>query len=254
MTAKTVMRINDISTLLYAAEFTSKDWGHVWWRGQADSRWCLQPRVSRSTTLEAVERSLAREFQAKAHTRYANCPDQDDYPGWLFLMQHYGLPTRLLDWSESPLVALFFAVREMQADCGALFALTPLGLNENQLHKPGLVPPHGSRIDQLVEPVFDERLSFSPSIVAVATKEIDNRMLIQQSQFTFHGSDMPLDQVTQEETFLVRFDVPSAAKTKIWQELALLGIRESTLFPDLEHLARELTVKYDYGVYGVNPS
>ena len=58
----------------------------------------------------SYELRLLRKFRARAHLRHHTCPDYFDYFGWLSLMRHYGLPTRLLDWSESPLVAAYFAM------------------------------------------------------------------------------------------------------------------------------------------------
>jgi FRG domain len=85
----------------------------VWWRGQP-LMGKLVPRIHRKPDNRLVEQSAILEFRSKARTRHSSCPQEDDLPAWLFLMQHYRLPTRLLDWSESPLVAAYFAVTDME--------------------------------------------------------------------------------------------------------------------------------------------
>src|SRR5690242_15177583 len=102
----------------------------VWFRGHADEKWTLLPAYQRLET-PPPESTLINKFKQSANYLVTQAPDRNDKFGWLFLMQHYSCPTRLLDWTESALAGLFFAVREKADLDGALWMLFPLRLNRN---------------------------------------------------------------------------------------------------------------------------
>ena len=92
----------------------------IWiFRGHKSTEYQLEPRIERENRgkdcdWSALESMLLVEFQSKARM-YMNAydlPDAPDKPSWLALMQHYGVATRLLDFSYSPYVALYFALRD----------------------------------------------------------------------------------------------------------------------------------------------
>ncbi|MBI3940331.1 MAG: FRG domain-containing protein [Acidobacteria bacterium] len=78
----------------------------LWWRGEVEACWDLLPKVFRCNPegrrlfLSKDEASMIIRFKEYAPARYANCPQTSSKHEWLFLAQHYGLPTRLLDWSR----------------------------------------------------------------------------------------------------------------------------------------------------------
>jgi len=98
---------------------------NLWWRGHAEQEWLLDPKVYRNNYTPWDEYNFIWTFEQQAPVRYPNWPE--DRARRLTLMQHYGLPTRLLDWSFSLFTALYFSVCNKKKDDknGLLWALDP---------------------------------------------------------------------------------------------------------------------------------
>ena len=80
----------------------------------------------------------------------------------------------------------------------------------------------------------------SKIIVAINSFQSDIRMMVQLSEFTLHGVPTSIEELPNKENFLVQFIIPKAAKSKLKRVLNVFGFSESTLFPDLEHLAADV--------------
>jgi len=245
--------VDSIGGLIDAVRSLKRETRWRWWfRGHAAAAWELRPGIHRGYSLQQ-ERYMAQEFRMRAGLRHGRVPPYEDYAGWLSLMQHYGLPTRLLDWSRSPLIAAFFAAEPAMAHVATaaeteacIWALAPGALNESQGYEPLLYPLSGYKLRDLLRPAF--RGDQGPErIVAAMPIESDMRMVTQLGAFTIHGSSACLDQFEGADEWLRRLVVPADAVPRIAEELEHLGVTLSGLFPDLGNLARELKARYKPG-------
>lgn len=182
-----------------------------WWRGHSVSTWKLCPSVLREDGFgDNYESNIAQHFMLGAQARYPDCPDIKDAASWLFLMQHYGLPTRLLDWTGSILIATYFAVRdeEHHNQDGAVWAIVGSFLNEDQVGKRMFLAPTNEHASRLFHEVYGEQLG-EPSnrIVATNSFQSDVRMMVQLSEFTLHGVATPIEELPNKEKILMRFTI-----------------------------------------------
>ena len=245
------LQIVDLATLEEVLQEAPQPFGGVFpaWRGHSDESWSLRAEVFRTgpNGRPFQEISLIRSFMAHAESRSHRCPAPSDKLGWLLLARHYGLPTRLLDWSRSPLVSLYFACADHTKN-GCLWAVKEAAVNAVSMMTQRLMAPDEPPVTRLVDRAFDvDRQGNSGQglrnrVIFSGTREIDPRVLAQQASFSIHDDDIDLATVdlNVKHKWRIKYIVPVAAKPRLQDLLFALGITKMTLFPDLGTLAEQL--------------
>ncbi len=232
--SKKVQSISDLLTNL--KDDTAKYSGQVWYRGHSLATWPLQPSFMRKKK-KASEFTILSRFKQNASLLINRPPSS--YFDWLFQMQHYGVPTRLLDWTESPLTALYFAVDDVKHSKkdGALWMLFPTELNK---HSKIYSDEHFyiPSFDDLVLKNYDpETLNQDPNtkllpLAAIASRN-NARMQAQLGVFTIsHRDETPIENIG-DKSHIIKYIIPKAKKVEIKRELGLLGINKFQVFPEL---------------------
>jgi hypothetical protein len=238
--------------------------GKNWYRGHSKEFRNLIPKVFRieyhlnRAFNSKYESSTVEEFKRVAPSIINNLPSQRDYISWLFIMQHHGFPTRLLDWSENILVALFFSILDSYDDNGEIWSMYPLKLNEYS-GIDGIALPDHSKIRYLSKEPFHNSpdkllkmcsLSERPNIpIALLPSLFLPRITGQLSAFTIHpetDGQNSIDKIINDDASLVRYVIPKELKSEFEEKLRFLGISYRTLFPDLEGLSSDFKRKGKY--------
>ncbi|MFO0954122.1 MAG: FRG domain-containing protein [Isosphaeraceae bacterium] len=222
-------------------------------RGQSNAEWDnLQPSLARvlkgRTSKEAMEleKMALREFkrQAHPHVDLKTFDSRDDPMEWWPWMQHYRAPTRLLDWTASPFVALYFAVSGNRDKDGVVWLFHPSGLNHEMESrypdaKPNPVTPSGWSHH------WPETAFFEPKSPACLywfhSLFPDQRMVAQQGSFTIcfqpladHadviGSATPIPGKIQHQKLLI----PRKLKGEFLLRLHNMNIAAHSLYPGIE--------------------
>ena len=247
--SRAAIKITSIAELLSEVLlFAKAGVGDVWFRGRVNSDWRLSPHAYR-VEHTFHEQECVSSFRLNAPARHEPTPEWEDWAGWLSLMQHYGLPTRLLDWTRSPLNAAFFACFDIHGKVSgsdaAIWALTPRYVNALTFNTPQILPlsNDNAQIRDFMLGAF-ENDNVPPSaylgICAVTPQHRNTRMLVQQSVFTLHKNIIPLDKVPDFADTHVKFVIPSEKKQSLLEELELIGISASSLYPDLTYLSTDI--------------
>jgi len=249
----------------------------VLFRGHSDKdslSYPLLPKIHRkeySDKEKYRELHLAGSFYVKAKALMQNAPRSKDYLFWITRMQHYGLPTRLLDWTKSLLVALFFAVKNERKHGidGCIWMLNPNALNKKMKHYEGIFPMVSRDCQNYLVPAFHREPKFNlltPStkggkeiengideyfekkpVIACWAEENDLRMMMQQSAFTIHALPKSLEElIDDEDEILYKIIIPYKKKPTLLQQLEICGISVIDVFPDIETLAKLLDKGFSF--------
>jgi hypothetical protein len=256
--------------------FDTQQWA---FRGQSNADWDLSPSLERalqakrelqkvSIIEEAEESDLLTQFKRRASHYLSDTPAEDDDLEWLALMQHHGAPTRLLDWTRSPYVGLFFAIEEAElGQPAALWAVHTGALErdaEDKLGKLGPAyyrqePTDGKDFNRWFARVFLTRNSglstteAPPNIVLpLAPLRMNARLTIQQGIFLsangmrHQGFQRRVEAILREnreqrsrEKIMFKLTI-EGDRLRMLQELASMNINLSTLFPGIDGFARSL--------------
>ncbi len=233
----------------------------LWYRGCGRASDRLVPGLYRHPTrtnlqeVENLERQLVTRFRQRSipyHTR-----DLKDPWDTLFFMQHYGVPTRLLDWTENPLIALHFALMaayrhkgitktERRLKSAVVWVLDPEGWNRSALrhlsYSGGPLTPGDEALKGYTPLASVASMSKYP--VALYGAHNSSRIVAQQGVFAIFGRErIAMERLARHHGFdgreLRRLSIPSGNLMNMRKSLLGHGITESVVFPDLEGLARE---------------
>jgi hypothetical protein len=245
-------RVASLSDYLAVLSGLLSDEDRFWFRGHSEPEWGLTPSALRYRKIAkrdaAIE--LLRDFRRVAEIKLPRPPQPDESLKWLQLAQHFGIPTRLLDWTESATMALYFAClrTSVQETDGIVFLFNPRHLSRLRGRR------DKTSLDAHLEPSLirnyfslrgkrDARVG----LPTIAIKPVWNseRLMIQRGVFTLHGSrNFGLDD--HQAPSLVAIPILREVKAKLRTELGRTGVDEMTVFPELEHACRHL--KNDCGL------
>lgn len=220
----------------------------LWFRGHASVDYALQPTVYRTPYTWKNELPLLHQFKARA-ARFIDSPPTTDIE-WLFIMQHHSTPTRLLDWSENALVSLAFAT-QYRSDASAgkdatVWCLNPQKLNENVRFSAYDDEPIPNICDNKeLQTMFESPRQDYP--VAIIGPQNTDRIIAQRGVFTLfpNKESFSLESLEHAEDFLFKIIIPESSIKSISDDLYYIGLTESTLFPELDSISKELRKSYE---------
>ncbi len=228
------------------------------YRGAADANWPLLSSLDRlggvtppGTKLH-LENDIFRNFLRYAHAYLP--PNLSNKWELLIIAQHHGLPTRLLDWTYSPLVAAHFATLEESAAARAVWKL-----DWTTMHDEFSIRKRALLVDELEEELGNRNSGFTDMMkgsglggsgfaALIDPPAIDSRIVVQSSTFTFcteRGVTLDKFLIAKGlEGFLTKFVLPVDRVSHLRDQLDLCSVDERRLFPDLDGVAAEMRRYY----------
>ena len=272
-----ISSIKDLQEILNQADafdFTHK----MFFRGHTKANYILEPSVFRTSALKKHESEMYQELMTRCPDDFKDCSTHLEK---LVKMQHYGLPTRLLDITHNPLVALYFACEGMKKERGELVlieAMNPADIKypnsdtvsllaslplfpENEQNKFARAAEDDelserefqNAIARLVHEIRSEKPAFEAKVqrqdllrnYIVLASQSNRRIVKQDGAFILYGLPNPLElnrfRYRKNGKMLIVF---VNDKDKILRELELCSIHRASLFPDIDQVAQFIKEKH----------
>jgi hypothetical protein len=204
------------------------------WRGQGDADWPLWPGLQVQwqhfpDRIPTIEKRMFAEFTGSA--RYLLPVPLDNDWDRLSIAQHYGMRTRLLDWTVNPLVALWFAVAERDQKDAAVWAFHPKSnrIADEAMRKQS---PFGVTMTRAFRPITHS-----------------SRIALQAGWHTVHsfkpGEGLrAIDRLKQHADSLALFRIPATKRRQLLKDLEATGVSATTVFGDLPSLCTSITNRH----------
>lgn len=228
-------------------------------RGVSNKDYKLIPGIGRYNS--ELKKILVRECYMMVDFRNKLCSVEtyNNFDELIVMAQHYGLPTRLLDWTTNPLVALYFSVASLENkdNDGAVYIANMSGVPsvnllfnyEDIIYQPGAKATldfleKNSKINSIQDRIFKffqyTKRKYQPDFLIVKPKAKTRRVIVQDSFFVLHmDPTMPFDEKVKEKIIIKAED-----KKNIKKQLEKLGIHAFSLFPECEGLCKSMKEKY----------
>ena len=225
------------------------------YRGQSASIWGLEDTLSRLLSLDAppehaleIERMAFEKFFAQAHFFLdpSTLPKRCSLLAWWAIMQHFGCPTRLLDWTASPYVATYFAVAEGEDSEGAVWSFDPVAVSDAS-KSPAYVKARSIiEKSENTRSIFWEAEPFD-SVIPFSLRKHHVRIATQQGGFTVcgkaprdHGRLIVQSLLESAKGYCTKLVIRSDLKHDFLRNLMRMNITANSLFPGLDGLGRSI--------------
>jgi hypothetical protein len=255
-------------------------------RGQREASWPLDTSLDRAVKVsysatngsrhssgyfhldrETEQRELFRRFQEQTLHLDDHLPAVADTGSWLALMQHHGVPTRLLDWTQSPHVALYFAIADEPSEANAALwslDLEWLRVKSNELlgNDAPSAPNHRGGGDDYINQLLGQ--SEAPFIVRIEPLSTSERMAAQQGlllckllhQATFSQilMSMMIHPDVPAHPIIRKLTIDKNLRIEFLTRLQEMNIHNASLFPGIDGLGRRLKLDLEIKVKGAAAS